>query len=1052
MIEAQVARAPDAVAVIDGDAHVAYRELDARANGVAHALRNAGVTVETPVGVYCEPSVDQVIAVLAILKAGAAYVPIDPEYPAARCALIAEDAKLPLVVTHRTLEPPGRALRIDEPMRSAAAPAIDVGPEHALYVLYTSGSTGVPKGVVGVHRAIVSRLAWQHEVYPYEAGEIACARTPLGFVDSVAEIFAPLASGVPLAIVGREARRDPTLMIAELAAARVTRIVVVPALLATLFELYPDLGEQLPELRTWFIGGEPVPVPLVERFRAAMPGRRLINIYGSTEVSGDATYFDFDRMPPGLTTSPIGIPLRGVHARILDDQLHETDVGEVCVSGVCLARGYLNRDALTAASFVANPFPEGGKLYRMGDLGRRLPTGDIQYLGRNDQMVKLRGMRVDLGEVEARLAEVVGIAKAVAVARDDGRGGCTLVAFYTVSGPAVAASELRAHLAAQLPSYMVPSHLVELGELPLNASRKIDRRALRDGPLPAAPQGSPPTTDEERRVARAWEEVLGQAPIGRDQSFHDLGGTSLQAVRIAARLRDELGVAIPLGAIFAHPTVAALTAQLATLGDVRSFARPPIAAPSRPIPPLLPLSHYQFPFWFFRALTGDVSVVSEVFGFSQPVELERLQRAFSDTIAAFDTLWMRFPRWRPVQQLMPRRAIRFAVHDRRHGVDATAVLAQEAASNNTAAFDLEAPPHVHARLVLLPGGDHRLLVAIPHVAIDMTAMELFRARLQRCYAGAAPDELRGATLADLVAHEAAPAAGLDDDARYWAELCGGDPWNAVPARLCATKLAGRRTRAVARRELDPVLVERVARRARDHASSLPIAIIGSISAALGQVLSCDDPTLLLMIEKRDRAELRSLFTTMTALMPFRLRGRPALDNLLARTGDQLMASYARTDHLMRRPTLWNDSWVGAPRLLRRLVARLTARHELLAPYVFAIVPFPRRRRGRGREILIAVNILPEVYHSAPAAPAAPGEVRVERRRTIDLILRPGDLIINSDAMLDRTLQIHVTREGDRIVINLYGGGIDQAGLDEIARAIAGTLERLAAPSPLAVGA
>jgi hypothetical protein len=281
---------------------------------------------------------------------------------------------------------------------------------------------------------------------------------------------------------------------------------------------------------------------------------------------------------------------------------------------------------------------------------------------------------------------------------------------------------------------MVPSHLVELGELPLNASRKIDRRALRDGPLPAAPQGSPPATAEERRVVRVWEDVLGQAPIGRDQSFYDLGGTSLQAVRI---------------------------------------------------------------------------------------------------------------------------------------------------------------------------------------------------------------------------------------------------------------------------------------------------------------------------EKRDRAELRSLFTTMTAVMPVRLRGRPALDDLLARTGDQLMASYERTDHLMRRPTLWNDSWAAAPRLLRRLVAWLTARHELLTPYVFAIVPFPRRRRGRDREILIAVNILPEVYHTEPAAP---DEVRVERNRTIELILRPGDLIINSDAMLDRTLQIHVTREDDRIVLNLYGGGIDQAGLDEIARAIAGTLERLAAPSTMAVGA
>jgi amino acid adenylation domain-containing protein len=972
LLAAQAARAPEAVAIRDGERCITQRVLAERAGRVAGALAAAGVGCETPVGVCCAPSIDQIVGVLGVLAAGGAYVPLDPEHPAERTDRVLADARPPVVVTREWIA----AAAVGDVPRARA------GADGAIYIIYTSGSTGVPKGVVGLNRAIVNRLAWGEAAFPWAAGEVACARTPLGFVDSVAEIFAPLAAGVPLVMIDAEARRDPTQLVARLAAAGVTRIVVVPALLATLFELYPDLGARLPALRLWFVGGEPVPVALVERFSRALPGRRLINIYGATEVSGDATYYDFAALPPGLASSPIGVPLPGATVRILDDELRETDLGEVCVAGACLARGYHGKPALTAERFVANPFPEGGRLYRMGDLGRRLPSGDVQYLGRRDQLVKIRGMRVELGEVEAHVLAQPEVAHACAVARDDGHGSRMLVAFY--SGRARPA-ELRAQLAARLPAYLVPGQLVQLDELPRNASGKIDRRALDERPV-AIPRSEPPASELERRVARAWEDVLEQRPIGRTHDFFELGGTSLTAVRVIARLRDELALAIPLAAIFEHPTLAALAAHLATVAPAARLER--FAVTRAPVPAELPLSHYQYPFWLFRALTGDTSVVCDVFGFARPVDVPRLERAFAATVAAFDTLWMRYPRYRAVQQLQPRRACSLELA-------AVPDLAAAAAAHSVRRFELARPPHVHARLVQLPGGEQRLLVAMPHVAVDMTGMELFRARLEREYMGESP-AIDGASIADLVAWEQRAPAELAADAAYWRGVTPGHAWNRIPAQLFAHR---RGVRALGRCEVP---------------AAQPVALIHAISAALCRVLACDDLTLLLMIEKRDRGPLRSLFTTLAAPMPVRVRAGMASAELQ----QQLIASYQHSDHMMRVPTLWNDSWRAAPRWLRR---------SLAARYLLAIVPPP----GRRNELMICVNILPEVVE--------PEGVEIVRRRTIDLILRPNDLVIGADRFFDRTLQIHVTREAGQIVVNVYGGALAPPVLDAIAARTAAEL-------------
>jgi aryl carrier-like protein len=765
-----------------------------------------------------------------------------------------------------------------------------------------------------------------------------------------------------------------------------------------------------------------VPVPLVERFRRALPGRKLVNIYGATELTADATYYDFDAMPAGLATAPIGVPLPGVFARIVDPQLREVsdaETGEVVISGVCLARGYLGRDDLTAERFVANPFPEGGRLYRTRDVGRRLASGDIQYLGRLDQLVKIRGFRVELGEVEAVVGAAPGVAHAVAIARDE-----QLIAFY-VGERELLPAELRAFALARVPMHAVPNRFVRLAAFPVNVNGKVDRAALATLPLTIGAAGAPPATDDERRVAAVWREILGHDAIGRDQDFFDLGGTSLAAMRVIARLRDRHGVDLPIATLFDAPTIASLAPRLAAARP--AAAHRPLVATDRPIPPVLPLSVYQFPFWMFRALTGGVSVVADVFAFAARVDVARLQDAFARTVAAFDALWMRYPRWRPVQELAARRpyALDVCISDD---------VAHEAVRNLARPFDLTAPPHVHARLVRMRSGD-RLLIAIPHVAVDMASFELFRRTLEAAYAGQAPAP-GGASLLDLVEWERTPGDHAAD-ARYWAEIAPGPATNRLPSRMFSRA----RVRAWSERPVSAAMLARLEAYAREHAISLPLALVGAIYRGLASATDLDAPTALVMVEKRDRAELRELFCNLTAVMPCRVAGARGLAReVAARVARQLVASAEHTDHLMRRPTLWNDFWAHVPWGARRAMSALgrwLARGwdvdpALVAEYLFALVP-PFERKGD--RVMFVINILPEVTQPTDGH-------TITRQRSLPEMLLPGDLVTSADSLLDRTLQVHVTNAGG-VVVNLYGGGLAQTALDEINDHIAAALAELA---------
>ncbi|MFD6550206.1 amino acid adenylation domain-containing protein [Streptomyces sp. NPDC058398] len=577
--EAQVARTPEAAAAIHEGETLSYRELDLRADKVAHRLRARGAGPGTVVAVAVPRSTDLLVALLGVLKSGAAYLPVDMDYPTDRVTHMLADSGTATVVTTTGTAPrlpsvPGLTpLLVDAPSEPAAAsapPPVPARPDDPAYLIYTSGSTGRPKGVVVTHRAIVNRLAWMQGQYGLTAEDRVLQKTPASFDVSVWEFFWPLCEGACVVLARPDGHRDPAHLAELVRERRVTTLHFVPSMLEAFLaseEITADPA-WAQSLRRAFSSGEALPGPAAARWRE-LTGVPLHNLYGPTEAAVDVTHHTFDGSPG--TTVPIGRPVWNTGLRVLDSCLRpvpEGVPGELYLTGVQLARGYHARPALTAERFVADPHGvPGTRMYRTGDLARWTEDGRIDYLGRADDQVKIRGFRVELAEIEAVLDRHEDVGQVVVVARED-RPGVRQLAAYVVPAEGArtpAPVTLRVHVAAALPDYMVPAAVTVLDELPLLSNGKLDRKALPAPEFTPAAGGREPANDRERTLCAQFADVLGLPRIGADDDFFALGGDSIVAMQLVSRARAA-GLRVTPRQVFRHRTVAALAAVAVGLG------------------------------------------------------------------------------------------------------------------------------------------------------------------------------------------------------------------------------------------------------------------------------------------------------------------------------------------------------------------------------------------------------------------------------------------------------------------------------------------------------
>jgi len=578
LVEEQAARTPAAIAVRFSGQDLSYRELDCRANQLAHLLRRHGVGPDRMVGIAMYRSIEMVVGLLGILKAGGAYLPIDPAAPAERLAFMVADADVPALLVHSAvaarLPPHGaRTICLDADWTAVASQPetppqdVDVGPDHLAYVIYTSGSTGTPKGAMNTHRAICNRLLWMQEEYRLEADDRVLQKTPCSFDVSVWEFFWPLLTGARLVVAEPDGHHDPAYLSRLIREEQITTLHFVPSMLQLFLE-QEGIEASCVSLRRTICSGEALPPGVVNRFFSRLPGE-LHNLYGPAEAAIDVTFWQC-RPDPDATTVPIGRPIANLSLLLLDPNgrfVPRGTAGELYIGGVGVGRGYHNRPKLTAEKFMTSPLAgaSDARLYRTGDLARWREDGALEFLGRCDNQVKLRGMRIDPGEIETVLRTASGVQDAVVVLERGAAGQDQLIGYITTAhGSSIASADILDSMRTRLPGYMIPSRLVRLERLPLSPNGKLDRKALPTpaSVRPAAGPATQPRSALERTVADVWRDVLMIEAVGLRDNFFELGGTSLLVVPVHTRLRDSCDPSLSLVEMFQYPTVEALARRL----------------------------------------------------------------------------------------------------------------------------------------------------------------------------------------------------------------------------------------------------------------------------------------------------------------------------------------------------------------------------------------------------------------------------------------------------------------------------------------------------------
>ncbi|WP_330284539.1 amino acid adenylation domain-containing protein [Streptomyces sp. NBC_00588] len=911
LLDRQPTRTPDAPALIAESTVLDHAELHARANRLARLLIAHGVGPEGLVGVALDRGPDLVVALLAVLKAGGAYLPLDTGYPAERLAFMIEDSAPALVVTTRDTLPAHGApeLLLDDPAvterldAAGAAQLTDperlrpLRPDHPAYVIYTSGSTGRPKGAVVSHTAIVNRLLWMQDTYGLEPGDRVLQKTPASFDVSVWEFFWPLITGAALVLARPGGHRDPGHLAELIREQGVTTAHFVPSMLRVFLD--DHAAEQVRGvLRRVVCSGEALPAELAERCARVLHGTELHNLYGPTEAAVDVTAWPCAEGTRSAAGSvPIGRPVWNTRTLVLDGSLRPVPAGvpgELYLGGTQLARGYLHRPGLTASRFVADPYgPPGARLYRTGDLVRWTARGALEFLGRTDDQIKIRGFRVEPGETEAAAAALPGVSQAAVTVRPE---EAQLVAYVVPQpGARLQPLQVRQDLRATLPDHLLPYAVVVLDALPLTPNGKLDRAALPAPDLSDLTTATAPRTEAEAILCALFADLLGLPAVGVHDEFFALGGHSVLATRLVARIRAELGIVVPLRAVFDAPTPAALAPLLNAPSDRRSELRPVER------PETVPLSSAQARLWFLYRLEGPSPTynIHTALHLTGRLDAEALRAALNDVVARHESLRTVFPDddGTPRQAVLPPQdvTVPFAVVP----ADAEELddLMRDAAGY---CFALDAEIPVRATLFSLDPDEHVLLLLVHHIATDGWSEQPLLTDLETAYtarlAGAAPDWAPlPVQYADFTLWQ--QRTETDDQLAYWQQALAGLPEELqLPVDRPRPAVAGHRAGAVDF-TLDAEVHALLRRLAAETGGTTFMALQAALAVQLGRLGAGDDIPLGSPVAGRGDPALDDLVGLFVNTLVLRtdISGNPTFRTLLARVREADVDAYAHQD-------------------------------------------------------------------------------------------------------------------------------------------------------------
>jgi len=926
----QAERTPDAVAITDAAQQMTYAELDRRSNQLAHYLRRLGVGPGAVAGLYLRRGPELLEAILAVMKAGGAYLPIDTALPPERVRVTVEDSKALLVISAKreavalgSVDVPSVALDVQRP-QIASEPAepltIEVTGDNVAYVMYTSGSTGKPKGVMVPHRGVVNLLTDFERRQPLDVGDACSAWTTIGFDVSVYEIFSALLAGGTLRFVPDSIRIHGADFLDWLERCKIQSAYVPPFVLVDLAERLKAATLRL-ALKRLLVGVEPIKEQTLTEIVAHLPGLKIINGYGPTEASVCATLFDVngDNARPGNT--PIGRPVQNMQVYLLDDHLNPVQVGtpaQLYIGGEGLALGYLGQPELTADRFVPCPFvfEPGARMYKSGDLARHLPDGNVEFLGRLDQQIKIRGVRIEPGEIETVLNQSPAVHDSVILAAD-ARGEKYLVAYVVPSQEHRATpSELRRYLQGKLPGFMTPSAFVILESLPQTRHGKIDRRNL---PAPLehdfvhAESFVAPRTPVEELLVGIWQEVLGIEHVGVDDDFFDLGGHSLLATQITSRIHQAFKVQIPLPSFFETPNVCGLAGKIeSAICSVRDFEMPAIQRASRDNG--LPLSFAQRRLWFLEQMEPGTPLYNIPFAMrlDGPLNIHALEQGASEIIKRHESLRTGFKgEEEPLQFICPAKQLRLRLVDlsdlseERQAQVSSKLIREE----NKRPFDLTQPPLIRFHLLRHSPTKHLLLLSLHHLAADGWSVRLLLSELGEFYeaslASRSPDLLEPRLqYADYAAwqQEAFAPKALDRQSDYWREqLAGAPPLLELPADR------SRHAHQSWRGACEPVLLgleltNALRAMSRAENTTLFMTLLAGFQALISRYAGIADVVVGTPVANRTPREVESVVGLFANVVPLRtnMSGDPTFRELLARVRTVCLKAYEHESYPFER--------------------------------------------------------------------------------------------------------------------------------------------------------